>query len=140
MNLFDLLVIVHFISDWIFQTQEQASNKSKDLNVLLEHSSVYTIFFIPVLFFCQPLSLIWALPLLFLSHAFLDNRKFEFWILRVFKGIYVTPDFIPFYKDKYGDPQIFDKSLFWILLITIDQVLHIIVLAFVAALLIKIRM
>ena len=133
MNFFEMLVLVHFIADWIFQTHKQASEKSKDLKVLLEHSAIYTIFFIPVLVFglsSQLFSLFWILPLLFVSHAFLDNRKFELWLFKKFKGIFIISG-CPFYKIK-GEPVPLDMGLFWIVFITIDQIFHMIILAFIA--------
>jgi len=133
-NFFELLVLVHFIADWIFQSQKQANEKSKDLRVLLKHSSVYTIFFIPVLVFSlnsQLFSLFWILPLLFVSHAFLDNRKFELWVFKAFKGIFILSG-SPFYKAARSEPVPFDMGLFWVLFITIDQIYHIIVLAFIS--------
>jgi hypothetical protein len=46
------LVFVHFIMDWLFQTNYQALNKSKHFNVLLTHSTIYTLGFIfPFLLF-----------------------------------------------------------------------------------------
>ena len=70
------------------------------------------------------------------DHAFFDNRKFEFWILKL-KGIYIinnkpfTKKYIAFNTFVY---EPFDMSLFWIILITIDQIFHIIILAIIALL------
>jgi hypothetical protein len=138
--------MVHFIADWIFQSQRQANNKSKSLRVLIEHSSIYSLCFAPLLWWIgyqtyDLVPLLGVLPLLFVSHCFFDNRKFELWLFEKLKRIYIIEG-KPFYKkellhsgvDVYKMEPI-DMGLFWILLITIDQIFHIMVLATIALIL-----
>mgnify|MGYP003881624313 CR=1 FL=1 len=111
-SLFEALVMTHFIVDWIFQWRWETMNKSKKLAPLLFHSGVYSLGFIPV-FLIYNIHFSWLI-LLFFSHVFLDSRKFEIWLLEKFKGV-----------KRREIPE----CLWWILLIGIDQILHITVLA-----------
>jgi hypothetical protein len=50
---FLILLAVHWVADFVLQTQWQASNKSKNLEALLRHVGVYTIvlvFTVPFIF------------------------------------------------------------------------------------------
>lgn len=42
-----ILIWLHFIADFIFQTRRMANNKSKKILWLLAHCVEYTIFFLP---------------------------------------------------------------------------------------------
>jgi hypothetical protein len=103
--------------DWLFQTGWEAANKEKNYLALIIHSPVYTLGFSPV-FYWYKISLIW-LVFLFISHAVLDNRKFERWFIRIFKG-------------RREDVRRPDESN--ILLLAVDQVLHLVVLALIVIL------
>ncbi len=115
MNLFEMLVITHFIGDWMFQTENEAMQKSsgKFFNqALITHCLVYTLSFIPV-FYLMNLNWFWLL-LIFWSHMFLDRRwPVKWWI----KNIMRTSD---------GTIE----KLFW-LVIVVDQIMHILVLALI---------
>lgn len=39
-----IILIVHWIADFILQTDEQAKNKSKSMGYLLSHTATYTLF------------------------------------------------------------------------------------------------
>ncbi len=140
MNLFELLVLTHFIADWIFQTSRGASRKHEDNFVLFNHAWWYTVFFAPIFVWKMSEGLSWyyatlLILLLLFSHAFLDKRKFEMWVLKKVKGIEIWTDgykVCPYFFDKDGHQKDLDMGLFWILLITIDQIFHIIILAFIA--------
>lgn len=44
-----LLVVIHFFSDWLFQSEAEAMRKSKCAETRSRHCAVYTAFFIPYL-------------------------------------------------------------------------------------------
>lgn len=44
-----LFLAIHWIADFIFQTNQQAQNKSKSWEALLNHTSIYSIIWIPVI-------------------------------------------------------------------------------------------
>ncbi len=54
-----LLVLIHFIADFIFQDEKWALGKSKNLKDLLYHTVTY--------------SLIWVLPIFFIFYTFCNN-------------------------------------------------------------------
>ncbi len=46
-NVLLLILAIHFIADFIFQTSNQAKNKSSSNKALLEHTFIYSICFLP---------------------------------------------------------------------------------------------
>ena len=88
-EIFLYLLIAHLIGDWIIQTYWMANEKSKSLAPLLAHVFTYHIFvFIALYLAGVPLiSNLWATLFLALTHAILDNRRFEFWWLRKIKKV-----------------------------------------------------
>ena len=114
LTLFEALIFTHFVVDWIFQWRE-ALYKTKKFLSLLFHSVIYTLGFIPV-FLIYHLNFIWLL-LLFISHMTIDQGKIRLWILEKFKRV---------------KSEEIERPLWWILIIGIDQTLHIIILAIIA--------
>ena len=115
-----ILIVIHTIADFLFQTEDMALGKSKNIWKLLKHTVVYTIVF--YLFFVfwyainhqtlsemnLTISVLWFFPITFICHTITDyitsritSRLFE-------KKIYYTgiPNFGAF------------------AIIGIDQVLH----------------
>ena len=117
LTLFEALFLTHFIADWLFQTQWEALNKSKQFLPLFIHSLCYTLLFIPVLYFYQ--LNVYSLLLLFATHLILDNRKFENWWIKVIKQTR---------KENIGE------NLWLILTIVVDQVFHLLVLGVIVLL------
>lgn len=117
LSLFETFFITHLVMDWIFQTEWEAMEKSKKWLPLIVHCSVYTLGFVPA-FLLYKVSLL-LLFLIFISHVILDQRKLETLIVERIKT---------FRKSKV--PEFF----WWILLIGIDQTLHLLILAVVVTL------
>lgn len=114
LTFFEALLVTHLIVDWIFQWKWEAMNKFKEWLPLFFHCTIYTLGFIPV-FLIYGINLTWLI-LLFVSHVIFDRRKFEIWLLEKFKRI---------------TEKNISESLWMILLIGIDQILHIVILALV---------
>jgi len=114
LTIFEALLVTHFIVDWFFQGRWEAMNKSKKWLPLFFHCIIYTIGFIPV-FLIYKINLIWLI-LLFISHVIFDKRTFEIWLLKNLKGVT---------KENTSE------FLWTILLTTIDQILHIVILMLV---------
>lgn len=110
-TLFEIFIIVHLVTDFIFQRQWEAGRKDKDWRALAFHCFIYTLGFVPVFWFFK--ISFWWLLLLFFSHFAIDNKKLVNWLLREFKG----------YKEKKTN-----QPLWTLLFIGIDQTLHLIVL------------
>jgi hypothetical protein len=115
LTLFEALVVTHFIMDWIFQTSWEANQKAEKWWPLLVHCAVYTLGFIPAFLYFD-LSPAW-LAFIFATHAVFDRRKLEFWIM----------DKVKRFK-KAESPE----ALYYIVLIGVDQTLHLATLAAVA--------
>ena len=101
-----ILIITHFVSDWLFQPGKWAVKKTKSFKYRFLHVIQYTILFIPVFYFLEinPLWLIWV----FSTHLFIDSYKFvEFWNKKIRNRGAETPNWV---------------------LITQDQILHVLVL------------
>jgi len=114
LTIFEALLMTHLAVDFLFQGKWEAMNKSKKWLPLFFHCTVYTVGFIPV-FLIYKINLIWLI-LLFVSHAILDRRKLEIWFLKNFKGV-----------SKKDTPE----SLWKMLLIGSDQILHILILVLI---------
>jgi len=115
MTPFELMFIGHLIGDLLVQTDYQAENKAKGkfLNhALFNHCLVYTLIFVPI-FLATSTSPFWLL-LVFSSHMLLDRR----WpVIKLFHLV----------NGRKGDPN----SLPGWLLFAKDQVIHLLILAFI---------
>jgi hypothetical protein len=88
-QIFIYLLAAHLIGDWIIQTSWMANEKSKNYLALAAHVFTYHIFTFGALFFAgvDLTKAVWATLFLAVTHAFLDNRRFEFWWLRQIKKV-----------------------------------------------------
>lgn len=57
------ILIIHWISDFILQTDKQAKGKSKNWNDLLSHTGIYSIF--------------WSIPMIFLLY---NENSIKWWL------------------------------------------------------------
>jgi len=133
-----ILVFIHFFVDWIFQSHAEAMVKHKDQRIRAKHCLIYTFGFVPLFLFCHfsPLEWLFALNLLFWSHFVEDTyipvylwakyvrRPPEMTEPRKEVGIdgYVTvspPD------PKAGFVDFIQTPMGKILMIAIDQIIHI---------------
>ncbi len=117
MTVFESLLVAHLVMDWLFQTDWQATHKHASWRAALAHCAVYAFGFVPVFLFYH-ISWWWFL-ILFASHVVLDHWPISEFVLRFVK--HARKDRVP-------------ENLWLILNITIDQVLHIAVLALIASL------
>lgn len=86
-KLFIVLFIGHKIGDFLFPTERQATNKSKELVPLLSHSTVYTFIVLGLAYVFTGFFNWLAIIVLFISHLILDNRKFLNWWAKHIKGV-----------------------------------------------------
>lgn len=100
--------------DFIFQRQQEASEKHIQLKDLTVHCSIYTIGFIPVFWFLN-INFLWLI-VIFASHFIIDQNSIVLWLLEKFKGI-----------KKEETPE----SIWALFSIGIDQILHASVLIFI---------
>lgn len=98
-----ILIITHFVSDWLFQPAKWAIEKIKNVNYKIFHCVQYTILFLPVLYFLK-INLLWLIWI-FLTHFFIEDHRLINWWNKNIKG---------------------EKSNILWLTIVEDQILHII--------------
>jgi hypothetical protein len=137
-GIFAILVFIHFFVDWIFQSHSEAMVKHNNPKIRAKHCLIYTLGFIPLLLFCHFSLFEWlfALNLLFWSHFCEDTyvpvylwakyirRPPEMTEPRKQTGVdgYVTvlpPD------PKAGFVDFIQTAMGKILMIAIDQIIHI---------------
>ncbi len=113
-TIFIWLVFVHFIADWLFQSQYDSDNKSKNWKSLIRHSTIYTITFLfPFLYLHINL---WWLIAVFIWHMILDRRRILLWIMNI-KGMTLqnNPEYA-FAIVKVVLDQTFHLLLLWIII------------------------
>src|SRR5580704_673302 len=78
-GLFAVLGFIHFFVDWIFQSHAEAMVKHNNPKIRAKHCLIYTLGFVPLLFFCWHVGalLAWqfvaSLVILFVSHFVEDT-------------------------------------------------------------------
>jgi hypothetical protein len=117
LTLFEAFLITHLIMDWIFQTSWEVFNKQTKWFPLFVHSTIYTLGFIPAFYFYKVNFL--YLIFIFITHFIIDRRTFTLWIME---------------KVKRMKKNQTSESFWNIILIGIDQTLHLAVLAVIVLL------
>jgi hypothetical protein len=83
MEQFSWLLVGHLIGDYLLQTRWMAEKKGQKWLPLLVHSLVYTLVVSGLALLAKGLS-IGAIAMIFLSHVFLDRRRFiNFWAEKI---------------------------------------------------------
>lgn len=136
-----VLTVIHFFVDWIFQSHSEAMVKHNNPRVRAKHCFIYTTGFIPLLYFCHFSIIEWliAINVLFWSHFIEDTYIPVFWWAKNIRRPpemtqprkhteidgYVTilpPDAKAGFVDWIG------TTMGKILMIAIDQIIHIVFL------------
>ncbi len=88
MTLFEGLLAAHLLGDWLLQTEWQAQNKTHNWRALLTHIVIYHAVILAVIVFGYGFRNITAyvvVIVLAVTHAILDRRSFELWLMRTFR-------------------------------------------------------
>lgn len=134
-GIFALLVFVHFVSDWLLQSHDEAMRKTSDALVRAEHCFIYSLSFVPFMNWFE-LTISEALisfALLFFSH-FVEDTYYP--VMLWAKYVRRPPDFkmIVFNDEMTNGKQLSDRDAFirWaseplgkIIAIVVDQLVHI---------------
>lgn len=133
-GIFALLTLAHFVADWVFQSHAEAMAKPKNSGVRARHCTVYAVLCCLVIGLFQPdpyvLGTAWLL--LFCSHYLEDTYLPVFvWAKYIRKPPEMTAkatleEFVAFAATPIGK----------ILLIAIDQIVHILFLVPIAAMIV----
>jgi hypothetical protein len=126
-GVFALLVLVHFVADWVFQSHDEAMRKPKDNLIRAKHCTVYTLLCTSAISF---FGVSWVICLqsafiLWLSHFLEDTYLPVFvWARYIRKPgpMNTLKDFVAFAETPLGK----------ILLIAVDQIVHLVFLVPVA--------
>ncbi len=94
-----ILIITHFVSDWLFQPGKWAVKKIKIFKYRFLHSIQYTLLFIPVLYLLN-ISLLWLIWI-FATHLFIDSYKLvNFWNSKIRNRGVENPHWIDIVQDQ----------------------------------------
>jgi hypothetical protein len=134
-GLFAFLTFIHFFADWVFQSQFEAVNKTKNSLVRARHCTIYTAFFVPAILLIGLTG--WQIPValltLWLSHYFIDTYVPVFLWARWFrkipelqkKNLSIKSEHCSFNKDeKQVFAELWSQPVYPILFIAVDQIFH----------------
>lgn len=137
-GIFSILVFIHFFVDWIFQSHSEAMVKHNNPKIRAKHCLIYTLGFVPLLLFCNFSWVEWlfALNLLFWSHFCEDTYiPVYLWAKYIRKPPEMTEPRKQVGIDGYvsvlpPDPKagfvdFIQTPMGKILMIAIDQIIHI---------------
>lgn len=122
-GIFALLVFVHFAIDWIFQSHDEAMAKPTNWRVRSRHCAVYSVPFAAI-FWWLAIPMPWAIgcwALLFLSH-FVEDTYIPVWFWAV---MIRKPPELQRGADREAFKAFAETPLGKILLIAVDQIVHI---------------
>lgn len=136
-GLFAVLTFIHFFVDWIFQTHSEAMIKHNHPWIRAKHCAIYTAGFLPFFWLCGFTTLEWvfSVNLLFWSH-FIEDTYFPVFLWA--KYIRRPPQMTEPQKiegldgyvrveepdAKKGFVQFIETPIGKILMISIDQIIH----------------
>ena len=130
-SIFSLLILWHFVVDWLFQSQSAAIDKSTDSMVRANHCIDYALAFIILLTICSFSSIaVWASALvLFVSHFIIDTYIPTYWWVKYTRKPLPVEQFtIEKFKEYAATP------IGAIITITVDQIFHLVFVLIVAIL------
>ena len=93
-----ILLLIHFIGDFLLQPGEWALNKIKSKKALLYHSLQYSIPFVIAFYFLN-ISMLWGVWI-FGTHFLLDDRRFIDWWNKTLKREKTTPEWVMMVQDQ----------------------------------------
>lgn len=126
--LFVPMVFIHFVSDWIFQSHADAVRKHDHFWIRTKHCAIYTLFFL-LFFLWMGVSLIGVIIaslVLFVSHHIEDTYKIPYlWAKYIRRPVEMQAEVSGELKAFKGFQAFFSTPIGTLLVITIDQIVHI---------------
>jgi len=115
-----IIIILHFLSDWIFQPRSVAKRKSSSLKWMAKHLIViYLVFTVLAIYLHIPHY--WVI-LNTVSHFIIDKN-----IWTLYKKIRVGDD----YPKEYLEKNKYAEDYWYFFTIAIDQIIHLSILMFI---------
>ena len=107
----DFLIVIYIVSkivDWLFQSDQEAREKTSNKLALVSHSLRYAVLtnIITTLIVPNPNS-IFVFVYLFITHAIIDDRRIVKWVMKL-KG---TPQDAPGFLEVGIDQRLHELSL-----------------------------
>ena len=131
MKLFLILLTIHFVADFVLQTDWQAKNKSTNWEALSRHVGVYTLAFAPFAFYWFEPSVAWKFLtatfwLHFLTDAITSRINSRLWPLVREDGIWTQAEHtVPKHGRTLVNPFSFQGTPHWFFVgIGADQLSH----------------
>lgn len=146
-----VLVMWHFVCDWLYQSQQEALTKGLDSKVRAWHCIKYAVPFAPLLwlFGMSPIKIVIAVTILFVSHFIIDSYLPVIWWAKYLRKVpefnqNLSSDLPPDLQKlviraslKKNLKDMFQNPVGAILLITMDQFFHLCFLLPVMLLMVK---
>lgn len=144
-GLFAVFAFVHFAVDWIFQSHAEAMAKHNNAKVRAKHCLIYTVGFIPLLYLLHfsTIEFMVAGAILFISH-FIEDTYYPVFLWAKYirrppemtepwKETYIRSDGLQAIRvhppdAKHGFIEFIQTTLGKILMIAIDQIIHLLFL------------
>lgn len=119
-----ILIIIHYIADFTFQTEEMATGKSKSFKILLKHTRTYTFVF----FMCFAL---WCAYQNHIGHLTPDDMGWTPWVCLFFPITFICHTVIDYISSRITARK-FEKKEYYtgipnmgaFSIIGLDQVFH----------------
>ncbi len=129
-----LLLLSHFLGDWIFQSREIAENKSKKLYVLFVHLLYVHLTLFPICFYILNYNISNTLFLLSINlvlHGLIDWNIWKLYpriIKTSFQKKYTEEDVVNLKLEEFMKYNLYAKNYMFYTFIAIDQFLHLSIL------------
>jgi hypothetical protein len=139
-GVFAILTLCHFVADWVFQSHDEAMAKSRNALVRARHCSLYTIICGLAIGALFPLTkTLWLiLPVLWISHFLEDSYvPIYMWARYIRRPPEITaqlPHVVGIELAKFV--RFADTTLGKILIIALDQIVHLVFLIPIATVLV----
>lgn len=120
-GLFAVFTFIHFFVDWIMQTHAEAMAKHNNWKVRAKHCLIYTVGFIPLMWYLNftTLQFVVGLNILFWSHFVEDTYLPVYWWAKYIRKPPEMKD-----NPKEGFIIFIQTTLGKILMIAVDQIIH----------------
>lgn len=122
-GIFAVFTFIHFFVDWVFQSHSEAMVKHNNSKIRAKHCLIYTTGFVPILLILNYsiVEFIISINILFWSHFFEDTYLPVFYWAKYLRKPSEMQNTI---DEKAGFIQFISTPLGKILMITIDQIIH----------------
>jgi hypothetical protein len=131
MHVIVLLLITHFIADFVLQSREMGKKKSSDPGYLAAHLAVQFVAFFLVAAFINPDRAVWFAMINMAIHGVIDWNLWRFYKAYAYKAIKNNPKH-PLLTGNPSEPWKYWEDHWFYTTIGFDQLLHMLTLVLLA--------